>query len=353
MSDTSAPTSTMVNLLTPIWERVLQRRPIGAEDNFFDLGGDSKSANQLLIEIAELCGRQLSPQTIYQAPTIAALALLLEEPAPHRFPALVQLRAGIDGPPIFLAHGIDGDVTDFIQLVKHIESPRSIYAIQAKGADGVDAPLETVEEMARHYFDAIRQVQPRGPYVLIGYSFGGLVDLEVAREFHKAGEEVALLVMLESYPHAHHLSQRERVRLLFQRIRLHVTTMMKLPIGEAVSYVFRRSERRSHFSGRSEVGETRLSPREISTNPAMQRLRDCNHRAWERYDPQFYGGRIHFVKSEAGSYFPKNPAKIWAHLVGEFEMEIVPGDHIGIVTTQVKPVGVLLSRYLEKMSESK
>ncbi len=349
MSKPSSTTSTMIDSLTSIWEHVLQRRPIGTEDNFFDLGGDPAAANQLFIEIARKCGRELLPLTIYQAPTIAELAAVLEEPAMPLFPALVRLRAGIDEPAIFMAHGIDGDVTDFFQLVKQIRSPHSIYAMQAKGADGVSTPLERVEEMARFYVEAIRRIQPHGPYVVIGYSFGGLVALEVARGLQKSGEEVALLAMLETYPHARQLPRRERVHLLLRRVWWHVSTLRRLRFGEALSYIFRRSERRSHFTGRRGVSETRMPPREIPKNNSMQRLRDCNYRAWEQYNPQFYDGRIRFLKSEVSSYFPKNPERIWTHLTDKFELEIVPGDHIGIVTTHAMPAADVLSRYLEEV----
>jgi acetoacetyl-CoA synthetase len=353
MSDRSATASTAINMLTPIWESVLQRRPIGTQDSFFDFGGDPSLANQLFIEISKAYGRELSPLTIYHAPTIAALAAVLEESAAPRFPALVQMKAGTEEPAIFMTHGIDGDVTELFQLVKHIRSSHSIYATQAKGSDGVDAPLERVEEMAHYYLDAIRKVQPRGPYVLVGYSFGGLVSLDVARQLNKAGEEVALLVMLDTYPHASQLSPSERVRLLFQRVRWHVSTAMKLPFGEALSYIFQRSERRSHFSGDRGLNETRLPPTEKTMKAAVQRLRDCNYRAWELYKPQFYGGRIRFLKAKISSYFPSNPDAVWSHLAGEFELESVPGDHHGIVTTHVKTVADLLSSYLEEMSGAK
>ncbi len=102
---TIMPASTMAEVLTPIWESVLQRSSIRPEDNFFDLGGDSLLAVELFTKIAQVCGRELAPVTIYCAPTIASLAAILEEPAPPRFPPLLQLREGTETPPLFLAHG--------------------------------------------------------------------------------------------------------------------------------------------------------------------------------------------------------------------------------------------------------
>src|SRR5271168_3416082 len=94
------PTSTMVEMLAPIWQRVLQVSSIGVDDNFFEVGGDSALALALFNEIAGACGRELPPVMIYHAPTIAALAALLEEPAVPRVPPLVQLKTGSAEPPI-------------------------------------------------------------------------------------------------------------------------------------------------------------------------------------------------------------------------------------------------------------
>src|SRR5271169_1736415 len=94
------PTSTTVEVLTSIWQRVLQRQPISVEDNFFDLGGDSLSALELFNEIARVCGRELPPVMIYQAPTVAALAAVLEQPTTAPFPPLVLLKSGSEKPPV-------------------------------------------------------------------------------------------------------------------------------------------------------------------------------------------------------------------------------------------------------------
>ena len=157
--------STMVDLLTPIWERVLQRPAIRLDDNFFDLGGDSLLAVELFTEIERVSGREMAPVTIYCAPTIAALAAVLEEPAAPRFPPLLQLKGGTEEQPIFLAHGLAGTAMDFYQLVKYVKTDRPIYGMQAKGTDGVDEPFERIEDLAQYHLDAIKELQPHGPYI--------------------------------------------------------------------------------------------------------------------------------------------------------------------------------------------
>src|SRR5271154_6257224 len=191
----------MTETLTVIWQRLLRHSPISPDDHFFDLGGDSSISVELFNEIAKVFGRELPPVTIYHAPTISALAALLEQSLNPRLPSLVQLRPGESDIPVFIAHGLGGSAMEFFQMVKHIDSPHPIYGMQARGTDGSDEPLDRIEQMAQFHLDAIRELQPVGPYFLVGYSLGGLVALEMARKLMKSGQAVGLLALLESYPH--------------------------------------------------------------------------------------------------------------------------------------------------------
>jgi acetoacetyl-CoA synthetase len=337
------PTSTMVEMLTPIWTRVLQLSSVDVEDNFFDLGGDSSLALQLFNEIAHVCGRELPPVTIYVAPTIAALAAVLEQPADLRLPPLVLLKDGSAEPPLFIAHGLGGSVIDFFQVVKHIRTPHPIQGMQAKGIDGTEDPFDRIEHMAQFHLDAIRQVQPHGPYLLAGYSLGGLVMFEIAQRLTAEGEKVALLAMLDSYPDIRYLSLAQRSRLVTRLATRRATTAMKLPVGEALSLIIRPSRRRA------------LAPRvsyqlpvDVSLSPAMQRARECAYLALTRYKPRFYAGKIRFIRAEIPTDFPADPAAVWAHLANEFEVETVPGDHLGIMSSHYEKLASAISRCVEE-----
>jgi thioesterase domain-containing protein len=313
----------MIEVLTPIWQRVLQLPSIGVTDNFFDFGGDSSLALQLFNEIAQVCDRELPPVTIYQAPTISALAALLEQPTTPRFPTLVLLKPGAENPPVFIAHGLGGSVMDFFQPVRHIATDHPIYGMQVRGIDGLDEPLERVEDMAEFYLDAIKKLQPRGPYILVGYSLGGLVVLEMAQRLLAHGEKVALVAMLDAYPHIRYLSLAQRVRL-----------------------IARQGRRGLHSLGNLSGSAPYQPPAGVSLTPAMQRVRDSAYLALTRYRPRFYPGKIKFVRAEISSAFPDNAAAVWAPLAEEFNVETVPGDHLGMIATHYESLASLLSRYL-------
>jgi thioesterase domain-containing protein len=319
-------TSAMVETLTPIWQRVLQVSSIGADDNFFDLGGDSALALQLFHEIALTCGRELPPVMIYHAPTIAALAALLDQPIAPPVPALVQLRSGSEQPPIFIAHGLGGSVIDFYQVVKYIDSNRTIYGVQAKGIDSIEEPLDRIEDMARYSLDAIKQIQPHGPYLLIGFSLGGLVMLEMAQQLIANREEVKLLAMLDSYPHISRVSRSERMRVWGKQ-------------------TWRRLARRLQWLGLKPPYQTTL---DVSPAPSLQHFRDTSYLALQRYQPRFYPGKISFVRAEIPTDFPANPAAVWSNLAREFDVKTVPGDHLGIMTEQYENLGAAISACLRE-----
>jgi thioesterase domain-containing protein/acyl carrier protein len=207
--------------MTALWERVLRRAPIRRDENFFDLGGDSLAALQLSIEIEQKFGRPVPISWFYVNTTVAAMMAAMSNPiAGTESSPLVQLRGGGAGPPLFIVHGSGGSCVNLVKLTRRLSLVGPIYGLQARGIDGAGKPLSRVEHMAGHYLDAILKVQPQGPYLLAGYSFGGLVAFEMARRLSAAGVQVAELLLLDSHPHFKSWPRSERVALGFDRLSL-------------------------------------------------------------------------------------------------------------------------------------
>lgn len=318
-------TSSTIEVITPIWQRVLQLSSVQVDDDFFDLGGDSSLALQLFNEIAQACGRELPPVTIYQARTIASLAALLDQSSIPRFPALVLLRPGADKTPIFLVHGLGGSVIDFFQPVRCIESDHPIYGLQTKGIDGLDEPPERIEDMADFYLHALKEMQPHGPYVLIGYSLGGLVALEMAQRLTADGEKIALLCMIDAYPNMRYLSVGQKIRL-----------------------TVRQARRGLHIFGDSREEDIYQPPPGIILTPAMKRVRERAYVALTRYQPRFYRGKIKFVRAAVLTGFPADAEAVWRPLAERVEVETAPGDHLGMIATHYDALASVLSRYLKE-----
>jgi acetoacetyl-CoA synthetase len=335
------PTAVSIDALTQIWQRVLQRSPIGPEDNFFELGGHDSPADGIFAEIAQVYGRELPSATISYAPPIAALAGLLEQPALPRFSPFVQLKAGSEKPPIVITPGVGGRAS-FSKLAKHIGTGHPVYGIQARGVDGMEQPLESVEDMSDLYLDAFNKLEQQGSCILIGYSFGGLVALEMAQRLSVSGKHVTLLVLVDTYPHPRYLPTGQRLWLAAKRMKDRLSKMkiqqIRVQTGPAPL-----------IGGLKRRGTLPPEPSRLSFAQTIMRVKQSDLVALERYRPQFYRGKIRFVRPEENSYLPNDPIAVWKKLATELEVETVPGDHLRMVETHFESLGAVLTRYVEEV----
>jgi amino acid adenylation domain-containing protein len=186
-------------LLVEVWEDLLEVDPIGIEDDFFELGGHSMLAVRMVSEIERRTGIALPLAALFQKATISHLSEFLRNPAASApTSALIPLAKGSDLAPLFCIHPAGGTVFCYRDLAAHFEGRRAVYGLQARGVDGLDQPHQTVEEMAEYYAQAIRHVSPDGPYHLVGWSLGGNIAYEVARNLSVGGGKIGLLALLDS-----------------------------------------------------------------------------------------------------------------------------------------------------------
>jgi len=186
--DHAAPRNAVELQLRDIWERLLDVRPIGVRDNFFDLGGDSLLAIRLLTEVGRRFGRELPPAVLFHAPTIRALAAAVEDGAGPAWRSLVPLDADGSRRPFFFVSPSSGDVVGFADLARHLGPDRPSYALQPQGLDGTVAPHTRVEDRPLPGGDSLRAAQRTVPprrAVLRGP--GGLRDGPAARGRRRGG----------------------------------------------------------------------------------------------------------------------------------------------------------------------
>jgi FkbH-like protein len=195
------PRTELEKQLCEIWQKHLHVDRIGVTDNFFEVGGHSLLAVRLFAEINRLTGKKLPLVTIFQSPTIEQLARALSQgPAELSRSLLVPLQPHGSKPPLFLVHGAGGDILwGYANLSAHMPADQPIYGIKSSGQAGREE-FTRIEDMAACYVKELRAFQAHGPYRLGGYCFGGNVAYEMARQLRSAGEQVALLALLDSAP---------------------------------------------------------------------------------------------------------------------------------------------------------
>lgn len=218
-SEYLAPRNDVERTLVGFWEELLGVNQVGVEDSFFDLGGHSLIAVRLFAMIKKAYRVEFPISVLFEAPTIALSAALIRErlgdsadgesdasvsaapKAPRRrFTHLVAMHDGEGGErtPFFLVAGMFGNVLNLRHLARLLGTDRPFYGLQARGLYGDQAPHETFEDAAADYIAEMRQVQPHGPYLLGGFSGGGITAYEMARQLEAAGEKVSLLVLLDT-----------------------------------------------------------------------------------------------------------------------------------------------------------
>ncbi len=184
-----------------IWEEVLGVSGIGTRDNFFDLGGHSLLASRLFVRIEQEFGIQLPIATLFQAPTVEGLAALARDDGrPGGWRSLVAIHPAGSRTPMFAIPGVGGNVIGYNDLARVMGPDQPFYALQSTGLDGSEEPFVRIEDIASRFLREIREVQPEGPYHLVGACMGGVVAYEMAQQLRAAGEHVGLLALLESWP---------------------------------------------------------------------------------------------------------------------------------------------------------
>ncbi|RFU11951.1 SDR family NAD(P)-dependent oxidoreductase [Rhodobacteraceae bacterium W635] len=236
-SDFVEPEGAIKETLAGFWRDLLGVARVGAEDSFFDLGGHSLIAVRLFAMIRKRWSVDFPISVLFEAPTIRKIAALIAaqgvvddagqapltpaEPA-RRFTHLVPMHQGEGGPktPFFLVAGMFGNVLNLRHLAHLLGHDRAFYGLQAKGLFGEDAPHRAIEAAARDMIAEIRQVQPEGPYMLGGFSGGGITAYEIAQQLTAAGQEVSALVMLDTpLPQRRELSRADRIAIQVQELK--------------------------------------------------------------------------------------------------------------------------------------
>ncbi len=308
------PSNELESKLASIWEIVLDKRPVGIRDNFFELGGHSLLAARLMHRIEQQLGERLPLAALLQAPTIEQLARAMSRGEESSvWSSLVPLQPEGSRPPFFCVHGVGGNVLGFRDLVRHLGNDQPFYALQPQGLDGKRECLTSVPEMAARYIQEIRKVQPRGPYRIGGYSFGGLVAYEMAQMLEAQGEQVALLALFDSYPGKNE-TRAEQIK-----------SLMSLPLTERLGFLMKKGSF-VLMTLRKRI-EMRFLPR------ALRNVRQACSKAAGAYDVQPYNGRVTLFRvreKSAGSL--NDPYAIWWRMAGHgVELREISGDHLSLL----------------------
>ena len=317
---TGAPQTPLEAVVAGVWAQVLGIESPVVDDNFFDVGGHSLLALQLIHELNTALGVELPVRLIFTDPTIGGIARIIETELAARFgrtrryAPLVPLKPGGDLPPFFLVAGGVGGENELIVyagLARYLDPRRPFFGLRARGVDEVVEPHSSVEEMAAEYLRRIRGVQPEGPYTIGGACIAGVVALEMAQQLRRDQQEVRRLVLLDSsIPRWSRYMRNELVRLWSDLVR------PDLEQARASGVVKIASEWRRRMRN--------PSPDEQIAYRRLRIMRTYLARL-TAYKPQPYAGDVALLR--AAETNEREMGRWRSIAIGRFEMYEVPGDH--------------------------
>ncbi len=363
--DTFIPRTKTEKLLADIWQEIIPNTPtIKGDDNFFDLGGDSLLAVQLVHELEKKTGVDLPLSSLFECPTLKQFARKLDE---HKktvqassatkgeaaWPCLVPLRSGGNGPPFFCVHGIGGNVLNYKIFLSALDPDLDLYGLQAQGLDGISEPFLSIEATAAHYVNDIRKIQPHGPYLLGGASYGGLVALEMAQQLQKIGAQVALLIMFDT----------EGPNPKYDRNQLMCST--KSNITQCIEKILKplaslaAKQGKYYASAKFHLSETKKriicyyyekNGKPIPHNLRYWRIENIHKANWKKYAPRKYDGTITLFRAVGEDAETFDLEHGWQGIAtGGINVYKIDGKHETFI--EESEVGIQLNRVLKNVKQ--
>lgn len=317
-----APSDEIEERLTNLWQELLSVPSISVTDNYFDLGGHSMLALRLFSEIKFCFHQDLPLATLFYAPTVRTMARIIRDSGVQVAAPVVPIQPNGAKPAIFCIGAVNGEVILFRRLALELGQDQPIYGLQPFRL--VDH-LSTVETLAASYVEQLQLWGEHRPFCLVGYSFGGLVAVEMARQLRENGGAPAIVALIDSdYVVGCKAHERWKDRIRRYQHHLHQIAHGAKGLGHLVerlrAYSFRLIHRASTTIG-VEI------PRMASDIVGRQLL------AGENYRPKPYSGRVYLFKAESRpEFFGADPDLGWGEILSDLQIEGIPGDH-GTINT--------------------
>jgi acyl-coenzyme A synthetase/AMP-(fatty) acid ligase/thioesterase domain-containing protein/acyl carrier protein len=328
-----------------IWQEVLQAPPGAPEQDFFEMGGDSLKAVRLVSELEGALGIEVPITLINEAPSFGKLCAVLSQRRPARYVPLVLLKQGADAPSVYFVHGLGGNIVELFPLARSMSYPGAVFGIQARGLRAQETPQLTVEAMAAEYVKAIKARQPQGPYRVCGYSFGGLVAFEMARQLKQSGDKVGFLGLFDATP---------SLGFVRERLTRFVTHLISAPIH--------RWPRESWRAGTHMVSLLRdhLQQRQPGAPPVPAFLKSAPAGvlkvgvsallASARYRPGFYGGELTLFTPRSRDPTLPSPQVVWHRHALSISVVPMAGAHLTMLSpANAEAAAASLSRALARV----
>ena len=338
-------------VLVEIWKQHLGIGQIGVHDNFFELGGHSLTAVKVLVSIKKETGKKLPLATLFNNPTVASLAILLEnQELSITANSLIPLKTSGNKVPLYMVHGLGSTVFKFLDFAYGLDPQQPVYGLQARGIDGNVAPTETIQEMASQFIAEILVQNPDGPYALSGYSFGSLIAFEMAHQLTEMGKKVCVLISFDGYVNKAPQLRDEFSRKLYRvysRIAKFVFTSVYLlsteprrTIGHKI-FTLKRSMKR--ILGQQVPNDHGLD----EDFDYINKVAHVHRKSILKYQLKPYDGDIYLFKAKKlGLYLDDFKFLGWKPYVKKVHVYTIEDEHLAIFNT---PINIKFTKDVQRV----
>ncbi|MBS1530395.1 MAG: non-ribosomal peptide synthetase, partial [Bacteroidetes bacterium] len=237
----AAPRTETEKVMAGIWQDVLKVQRIGIDDNFFDIGGHSLLAVQITTRIEKKLGKKMQIATLFSYPTIAQLSSYIDKESTKniKWRSIVPIRPNGSKTPVYIVHGAGLNVLTFNDLAQYVDPDQPVFGLQGIGLDGEDVSVDSIESIAKYYVDEVVKHNPDGPYAIAGYSIGGFIAVEMARQLEAMGKAIKMLAIFDT--DADNAREREPWHIIMPKVaKRYLPKFMggKKSLGKQLVYVF-------------------------------------------------------------------------------------------------------------------
>lgn len=343
--------------LASIWSDVLKIKQIGTDEDFFEIGGHSMIAVTLMVKIEKELGVRLPLAILFDNSTIQDMARLIDQKSERvSWGSLVPIRSKGTKKPLYLVHGAGLNLLLYTTIVAGLDPDQPVFGLQAKGLDGEDEPLYTIEGIAAYYNSEILKVDQSGSYALAGFSMGGQLAYEMARQLLIAGKKVTFLGVFDTVSENAsdiHIQVVKRYILrtdrLFHQISWTIGTFLKKPVNKKMEFVALKWK---SLKQKITKDDYKLKPEGASLGKQselpkyLHKVHQANYIALEKYILPPYPGKLTLFRAMHQTFYIKDPIKYgWDEFVKEMVILDIPGEHSTIFAP---PNDVLFAKALQK-----
>ena len=319
-----SPINKNQELIASIWGEALDIKKVSIKDDFFELGGHSMIAIKVMIEVEKQSGIRLPLSTLFENPTVEKLAKLLELKIEKQPDSLVVIRATGSKPPIYLVHGGGMNVLVFRSMAQFLDQEQPVYALQALGLNGETLFYYSIEEIAKKYLSEILEQNPNGPYQLTGYSLGGKIAFEMAKQLRVLGKTVKMLGIFDTYIHKQDAGLSKimsKIERQFKKVPFIIDRLISAP-GETIKYQTLIAKTKIT----NKIGREIPADEIFTYNKAMINAYDI---ASANYKMEPIDVPIQLFRVEKRIYFLDDPIYLgWKSYTSKrVDIHEVPGDH--------------------------